>query len=68
MQQLLALTLAFGLCAARPLDVRASPSVPTFEEGDACPDVDGFFVASGEITIEACKEEFLDARLSVGVR
>ena len=67
MQQLLALTLPLSLCAPGAFDVRAGAPVPAFEERDSGPDVDGFFVASREIAIETGEEQFLDARLSLGI-
>ena len=57
MQQFLALALTLRLRPAGTFDVRASPAVPSLEERDAGPDVDGFFVAAGEIAIEPGQEE-----------
>ena len=68
MHQFLALAVALCLCSAGTFDVGARPAMPPLKEGDACPDVDGFFVPPGEIAIETCKQELFDARLTVGIR
>src|SRR6478735_10973389 len=68
MEQFLALALALGLRTTGTFDVRTRAAVAAFEERDARPDTDGFFVASGEIAIESGEEQFLDARLSLGIR
>ena len=68
MQQFFALALPLCLRTARALDVRASTAMPPLEEGDARPDVDGFFVAPGEIAIQPGEQEFLDAPFPVGIR
>ena len=59
--------LPFGQCAAGPFDVGAGTAVAAFEERHARPDVDGFFVAAGEILIEARQEQLLDAGGTVAI-
>ena len=58
--------LAFGLRAARAIDVGARPIVGPIEKQHARPEVDGLFEFAGEVVIETGHEQMLDPRFVSG--
>ena len=61
------LAVMLGLGAAGPLDVGASPIVVPVEEQDSGPEIDRRLEVAGEVLIETCDQQLLDARvLAIG--
>ena len=54
--------LAFGLRAARAIDVGTRPIVGPIEKQHAGPEIDGLFEFAGEVVIETGHEQMLDPR------
>ena len=65
MQEFLALALPLRQCTSGAIDIRASPAMLAFEEGDTRPYIDGLFVMTSEVLIEPGEQQLLDARLTI---
>jgi hypothetical protein len=64
MQGGIGLAFAFGLSPAGAFNVRTRAVVLPIEKQDAGPQIDGVFVAVGEVFVETAEQQLLDPRIA----
>jgi len=67
MQALFGFPLAFGQCASRAFDIRASPAMATLQERDARPDIDRLLIVTTEVVIKTGQQQLFDTRCAIGL-